>query len=130
MSLGSALVDRAFLLRKEEADPGEVVEGTVIFEEPDEDNPTGPEFRCRLDISATPERTKDGMTQADVRPKLLAPKRDKKGVLLEFRIGDQLKVVSRELGTAIWEIDEDPEPLRRRRSLIGWEMGLHRVKES
>lgn len=131
MSLGAALVDRAFLLRKTEAEPQEEVEGTVIFDEPDPDAPEpGPEFRCRLDISSAPERTKDGMTQADPRPKLLTGKRDKDGVDLEFRIGDQIKVVSRELGTAVWEVDDDPEPLRKRRAKLGWELTLHRVVES
>ena len=142
MSLGAALVDRAFLLRKTEATPedelgppeeveGTVIEGTVIFKDPDPEDPKpGPEFRCRLDESGAPERTKEGMTQTDSRPKLLVPRKDIDGNELHIRSSDQIKVVSRELGTAVWEVDEDPAPLRRRRSLIGWELTVHRVQEA
>lgn len=142
MALGSALVDRAFLLRKRPATPedeigppeeveGTVIEGTPIFKEPNPEDPEpGPEFRCRLDLSGTTERTKDGLTQTDPRPKLLTPAKDLDGNELEFLSSDQLKVVSKELGTAIWEVDDDPEPLRKRRTIIGWELTIHRVKEA
>jgi hypothetical protein len=125
MSLGSVLVDRANLIRSEPTE--EVIEGSVVFTEGEDAE--GPEFRARLQISQSPERTKEGMTQADPRPMLLTERKDLEGNDLDFRTSDKIRVVSKELGTATWEVDGEPEPLRKKRTIIGWQLQIHKVDE-
>lgn len=138
MALGAVLVDRAYLIRQEaivvggEEGEGEEVEGTTVVEvegstvyEEDE----GPEFKARLQIESASERTRDGVTQTDPRPMLLTAKKDSEGTELDFKPSDRIKVVSKQLGTAIWEVDGEPEPLRKKRTVIGWQLTLHRVEE-
>jgi len=130
----SPLVDRAWILRKEAAEPGETVEGTVIFNEPDPDTPAdvpeAKQFRCRLDLGDAAERSKDGMTQVDPKPLLMCDRVTKDRTPVELRIGDQVKVVSKELGTAVWEVDGRAKPVRKKRRVIGWEVTVHRTEES
>lgn len=124
MALGSALVDRARRIVKEPATSR--VEGTTIFE----DVP-GPWFRCRLFLTGDPESDDDQRSRRRTprRPTLLVGRRDTEGNVIELRADERLEVNSPQLGRAVWHIDGEPEPLRRRRSVIGWQVAVSRVVE-
>lgn len=127
MAYRGALVDRAHILRKRKG-TGRKVNGYTVQ---DETSPVeGPEFRARLEMNTSIENERDGRTSADPRPSLMTDFRDSDGNPLEFRISDRIRVVSRQLGTAVWEVDGMPDPIRKKRRVIGWDVPIHRVEET
>ena len=122
MALRSALVDQGYLHRGVKT--AKKVGGRSLFKETE-----GPMFRVRLDVSATPQSTTDGMIREVISPRLLTGKSDSEGNPLEFKSSDVIRVISGQLGEELWEVQGDPEPLRKRRSLIGWQLNIQRIKE-
>ena len=123
MALQSALVDRARILRRE---PSAVrVEGRTQFAET-----AGEWFRCRLDLRGAAQVTDPGGLPRTVPgPTLLLGIKDLRGdpVLVEHT--DRLDVDSRELGRAVYEVNAMPEPLRKKRRVIGYQVAIRRTDE-
>lgn len=122
MGLGGALVDRARPVRR--TDAGLRVEGRTQYGEA-----KGPWFRCRLELPAAGEQ---GAAPTGVRPVLTEPTlmyepRDEEGDPLHLTNQERVEVVSRELGSELWELTGDPQPIRKRRTLIGWQAQLRRL---
>jgi hypothetical protein len=124
MSILHVCVDRGRLLVRE---PSVVrVEGSTTFVAI-----AGPWFRCRLFYEGAPsEADPQGGHWRDVsNPQVLAPMKALDGSRIEFRSDYRLHVHSRELGHAVWRMTGDPEPLRKRRRIIGWLATVERVIE-
>lgn len=123
MALGGALVDRARIVRKA---PGVPVEGRQRFA------PVyGAWFRCRFELR---NQRKGREPQSNVprvvkQPHLMYGLRDMEGQNVELLATDLLQVVSPELGQAFYELTGDPDPMRKRRRVLGWEVDLQRVEE-
>lgn len=124
MALAGALVDRARTVRREST--GRKVEGTTQL------TPThGEWFKARLFLKAAPERREQGdRKKAVATPRLMFLVNDVGGDPVDLHAEDQVEVASPELGTAMWRITEEPEPIRKKRRVIGWEVGLERVLET
>jgi hypothetical protein len=124
MALGAVLVDRARPVRKRAT--GEKVEGTTPMAPVH-----GAWFRCRLTM---PKGYENGGTQQSARrsrrsPELMYEMRDLAGDDIVLRFDEEVIVESAELGTSRWKVNGDPEPLRKKRSVIGWIATLERVDE-
>ena len=122
MAYRGALVDRASIRRKHAS--ATKVDGRTIFSSQD-----GPEFRVRLQLPQANEDNRDERTAATIRPTLMTDRKDASGELLEFRTSDRILVTSRQLGTDLWEVTGEPEPLRKKRKVIGWVVPINRVEE-
>ena len=122
MGLGSACVDRARPVRRAAA--GLRVEGRTQYGET-----KGPWFHCRLELPAAGEQAGGvtGMRPVITEPTLMYVPRDEEGDELHLTNQDRLEVVSRELGSEDWELTGDPQPIRKKRTLIGWQAALKRV---
>lgn len=133
MALRGALKDRARIQRQEK--DAKRVEGRSIFH-----TRTGPYFRARLDINADPEAQDAAGSMSVVEtPMLLADRVDAEHKPTFFQPDDKLEVESRDFNedgkrawslVAIFQIDGEPKPLRKKRKVIGWELRLKRVNES
>ena len=122
MAYRGALVDRAQIRRKQ--GQGRKVDGRTIFASQD-----GPVFRARLQLPQANEDTRDERTAAVIRPTLMTDRKDASGALLDFRVSDRILVTSVQLGTNVWEVTGEPEPLRKKRKVIGWVVPINRVEE-
>lgn len=124
MGLNAALVD---LGRKIGAEPTpRKVEGSTQFA------PVTTEwFKCRLTLGTSTQRQDDrrGRPEAERRPTLIAALRDRAGVPVSITANDKIEVRSRQLGTSTWQITGDPEPIRKKRRVIGFIIPLARVDE-
>lgn len=120
MALGSIMVDRGYLRRR--VRDTHSVQGTRRYTIAE-----GAQFRCRLDLGGGTERKVQERTSGEVRPRLYALLRDRDRKPLVFRQDDEIRVVSNELGEAIWQIEGEPQPWRKRRRVIGWELQVKRV---
>jgi hypothetical protein len=122
VALGAVLVDRARVVRKQAA--AARVEGTT---------PMVPIahawFRARLFLEGAPEREQEGMRRATPGPQLLYALRDTDGDAIDLHFDDRVEVDSAELGRAMWRVNGEPQPIRKRRSLIGHLATLERVQE-
>lgn len=124
MALGAALVDRGRVVRLGE--PGPKVEGTTKYKDV-----KGPLFKCRLEEGQQSEgEVNPNRKRVTANANMIYDKKDSSGNVLEIRASDRVEVVSQELGTAIWEAGGSPEPLRKRRKVIGWEIPLRRVEDN
>jgi hypothetical protein len=48
---------------------------------------------------------------------------------VEIRASDEIEVASLELGDALWRVNGDPVPIRKKRRVIGWTVPLSRLNE-
>jgi hypothetical protein len=128
VSIRAVCVDRARIVRLEPS--VERVEGRTTFEPIPESW-----FRCRLTIN---ESTRTSMPRSqsalDFRARLMmgglmTTLVDLDGNPLTFRSDVRLDVSSQQLGRAIWRIEEEPQPIRRRRNLLGYTLTMERVLE-
>lgn len=127
MALGGALVDKAWIVRREpKAAEDEWVDGEKQMTPlPADEGPTK-HFRCRFQLLKGVETQEQGRRRRVVRPMLLIGRRN---VLIK---GDKVKIRSKQqdflalYGTEepIFQVNGDPEPLRKRRTVIGWEASL------
>lgn len=131
MALGSALVDKAETLRREAETEGEGeevwVDGEKQFVPAEKSNVPSPKktFRCRFQEIKGSEQQQDGRRRRVVRPSLLW------GRKMVLQKGDKVRVffkqkqwVEKYGESAVFQVDGDPEPLRKRRTIIGFEATL------
>lgn len=125
MPIGTALVDRARLVTMEAATAR--VEGTTQLA------PVyGEWFRCRLTLPGSQEGPDEprGYRRSINRPSLLYGVRDRAGQTLAIRFNHKVVVESKEQGIlSVWKVNGDPQPLRKKRSMIGWFAQLERLDE-
>lgn len=130
MSLKGACVDVGRIIRLEPS--ATRVEGRTTFE------PVAEQwFRCRLTISegssrsAAPARSQSAIDwRARVmQAQLMTITVDQDGNTLEFRTDQLYDVSSIQLGRAIWRSMGEPEPIRKKRKLIGYLVNAGRVIE-
>lgn len=126
MSLNRALVDTARKFGK--ARTGRKVEGSTVYV----DTGPGVVFRCRLTLpgsSKNPGTGGEPSNSVNVMADLLVGVKDTNGNVLSFAAGDELEIISRELGSDRWLVAGDPKPIRARRKMIGWELSVHRFSQ-
>lgn len=124
MGLNSALVDRARVINKRAA--GRVVDGTTIYGETE-----GEWFRCRLELGRETETLDPATSERSVHrtPSLMVALRDLAGDPVELNVEQRLEIESRELGNQLWDVLSAPEPMRKKRKVIGWQATLRRVEQ-
>jgi len=133
MALRGALKDRARIVRKE-AD-AKRVEGRTTYHPR-----VMPLFRCRLEIVDAPEsEDRAGVMSTEQEPSLMTDRIDEDHNPLRFQPDDELEVESRDLGdstekgwhlVAVFQVNGEPKPIRKKRRVIGWELRLKKVSES
>lgn len=122
MGLRSALVDRAYIQRRR---PDAVkVNGRTVHSLAET-----AAIRCRLTINDSAERLDEGRKVSDSRPSLTLYRRDGDGLEVVPAKTDRVRVVSRELGEGVYEIDGKPQPIRKKRRLLGWLVNVVRLEE-
>jgi hypothetical protein len=89
----------------------------------------GPWFRCRLDFRSEGETVDAAQHSFRRKPNFLCPKRAKDRTLLDLQGTDVLEIKSREFGGGQYRFDGFPTPLRKRKTIIGWEGRLVKVQE-
>lgn len=122
MGLRAALVDRAYRIRKSPS--GEKVEGTTIFAPAESEA-----IPARLTLSTAAERNDDGRTITEPQPTLIVYRRDLLGEELDWKATDRIRVESQQLGNHEFEVQGDPQPMRKKRRIIGWTITLRRTDE-
>lgn len=124
MALGAALVDRARLIEKVASDVK--VNGRTTFTEV-----RTAWFRARLTLPRSPETVgpSGAYKRVEMRPTLLYGPRDSEHNPVVVTTEKVIEVDSPELGRLFYMIDADPEPLRKKRRVIGYEAPLKRVEE-
>lgn len=133
MALRAALKDRGRIVRLE-ADATRV-EGRTKFHQR-----IGPNFRARLDLQESPKAPDAaGEMKVTETPVLIADRVDAERNFLVFQPDEKVEVESRDFNedgskawnvVAIFQVDGEPKPLRKKRKVIGWELRLKRVTES
>lgn len=122
MALGSALVDRARVVAQQ---PLPIkVGGSTRFAEVE-----GEWFRCRLTLPAAPETAdaSGARRRPVIVPTLLYGVRDLQGGEVALSTENRVEVRSAALGDAQWEVVSNPEPLRKKRTIIGYQVTLRKV---
>lgn len=123
MAITAILVDRARTVGN--ASTGERIEGTTRVVRVE-----GTWFRCRLFLEGAPESASFGHQRTVAAPQIIYAKRDTLGQPIELTADMRLEVESVELqSTGVWELTEDPLPLRRRRSVLGHLVTARRADE-
>lgn len=124
MALGAVLVDRARAIVR--APTGVRVEGTRQY-----GTVEGAWFRARLTLPPQPETQEPagGRRRVEKRPTMLYAKLDENGEPVLLNVEMIVEIDSRELGRAFYQLDVDPEPLRKKRTVLGWEVALRRVED-
>jgi hypothetical protein len=125
MALGAALVDRARLIASEPT--GERVEGTTYFAPME-----GEWFRARLFLPAAQEGPDQprGYRRAISHPQLMFGMRDAAGELVRLHFNDRVLVQSVEQDVySVWKVNGEPQPIRKKRSMIGWLANLEKSLE-
>lgn len=124
MSVAAVCVDRARVLVKEPS--ARRIEGRTSF------TPVAEQwFKCRLfltqsnDVSDAQRAHFSSVSQ----PQVLCVKKDLDGTLLSFRGDQRLEINSKQFGRAVWRLMGEPEPLRKKRPIIGWLLFVERVIE-
>lgn len=123
MGLNSALVDRARTVERRAA--GRRVEGRTIY-----GATRGAWFRCRLELPQAAERAGDpaGVRAVQVEPSLMFGVRDLEGGVLRIANNVRVEVNSVELGDSMWDVVGEPQPMRKKRRVIGFTATLRRVE--
>lgn len=124
MGLNSALVDEARPLRRRET--GVRVEGRTVYGEV-----PGEWFRCRLTLPGPAEEPDPttGTRETVQSAQLLYGTRDVSGGDVVLTNALRLEVSSADLGgLSRWEVVSEPEPLRKKRRVIGHQATVRRVQ--
>jgi hypothetical protein len=125
VAIGAALVDRARTVRREAT--GQRVEGTSLMA------PVfGEWFRARLflDMQQYAERDEQGERRKVVHtPQLMFGVRDVVGGAVAVLAEEEVEVDSPEFGRQVWRVTGDPQPIRKKRAVIGGLVTLERVVE-
>lgn len=120
MGLRGALVDKARTLGK--TSDGERIEGTIY-----RTNVTGPWFRCRFEPSPQTENRDDARVRVSAGASMIVSTADLDGTPLDIHSDDRIEVDSVQLGTNVFLVLGDPEPLRKKRRVVGYRISLARV---
>lgn len=126
MGLNSVLVDRARVVEKQST--GVKVEGTTRMAEV-----AGEWFKCRLflDMQQYGERSEQGGRRKRVKtPQVLFGARDVAGEDINLRADQRIEIDSAEFGRAVWSVTADPQPIRKKRRVIGGQVEVERVVET
>lgn len=126
MALRAALKDRARIVRLEVQ--AQRVEGRSLFVPVNR-----PEFRCRLEVKRVPKSRDDaGVMSFNSVPVLLCDRRDEGHEDLEFEVDDKIEVTSRDMPqfSGLYNVDSLPEPIRKKRKVIGWLLTLSATSQS
>lgn len=128
MSLGSVLVDRARVLELQAASPVKV-EGSTQFA-----TVRGAWFRCRLflpgaDQDTTPATEAKGRVRVVNNAQLMFGKKDLEGQPLDVRFDAKVEVQSEQFGTLVYRVMNDPEKIRKRRTVIGYLANVEQAVE-
>jgi hypothetical protein len=125
MGLTAVLVDRARLIEKVAASAERVNKRTTYT------TVTLPWFKARLTVPAAPEGAGPGAGSQRVedRPSLIYGVKDSAGNEIELTGEMLVEVDSKQLGRAVYRIEGDPQPWRKKRRVIAHKIGLHRVEE-
>lgn len=123
MGLASALVDQARVVERTAA--GRRVEGRTLY-----GTQTGPWFACRLTLPVSPEQADAaaGIKVVVRAPELMYDVVDADGGDVRLTNQTRVEVDSVELGRTLWEVVADPEPLRKKTSVIGFQVSLRRLE--
>lgn len=89
-------------------------------------------FRCRVQLPPLPVRSGPGTSGAkrtEKKPSLMFDIKDLRGDPVTVTFQDRLEVKSVEQGmdTVVFELDSDPQPIRKKRKVIGYEATMKRV---
>jgi hypothetical protein len=132
MAIGAVLVDRARVIERLAA--GVKVEGTTMTA-----TSSSAWFRARLFLEGSPERREQGERKKVVAtPQLMFAMKDENGELISglddsfptaVLAKSKVEVNSAQLGRSVWFVTGDPQPIRKKRSVIGWLANLERVVE-
>ena len=124
MAVGSVLVDRARPLYREQS--AAKVEGTS-----QQPFVSGEWFKARLTIPQSTEVQEPGAgrRRVEVRPTLMFAKRDVTGEPVKLTVEDRIEVDSKQLGRAVYLLDGDPEPVRKRRTINHYEVTIRRIDD-
>ena len=120
--LGCALPDRARLIRIE--DVGQKVDGRKVY-----DTVVMGWFRARLTVLQSSETKTAGRTRVSRGPELLYELGDENGQMVNLHADDRVEVTSPDLGRGVWQVNGEPEIMRRRVGLVGGLAILQRVEE-
>lgn len=122
MGLAKALVDSGRRVRKTSA--GYRVEGRTVYEDD-----IGTWFQVRLTIRRGTESLADGRQRVAKPSELLFGLLDTGGAEVVLHADDRVEVDSADFGRALWRLTNEPEPMRRRKGMIGWVADVERVEE-
>lgn len=91
---------------------------------------TGAWFRARLTIPEAPRAAGNDAPggQVNLSPTLMYELLDSEGQVVDLSINERLEVDSVDLGRRMYEIEANPEPIRKRRRVIGFQATLRRVE--
>jgi hypothetical protein len=122
MGLNAVLVDRARVHSK--AATASRVEGQTVYEPV-----VGDWFKARLTLQQAPEQNAPttGAPEALSAPTLMCGPKDTRGNVIVINGQDRIEIISAQLGDALWDVVGDPNPLRKKKRVIGWEVALRRV---
>jgi hypothetical protein len=122
MGLTGALVDRARTVESRRS--GRRVEGRTVFRPV-----AGTWFKARLELPQGSETdAPTGARTVIVQPTLMFATRDSDGQPVEVTNQKRVEVDSAQLGRTVWDVIADPQPIRKRRTVIGWQAPLRRVE--
>lgn len=123
MGLNTALVDQARVLGL--ASSALRVEGTTVYEET-----MTAWFRARLEVGKPTGAPMEasGAQQSVKNPTLMVGVRDSAGRDITITGQDRIEVDSKQLGRETFEVVGDPEPIRKKRRVIGWTVQLRKVE--
>jgi hypothetical protein len=125
VGLRRALVDRARVVRR--VPTGPPVEGTTPF-----GDAASAWFLARLiqaSIDGEANGNQPGRTRVPRTPQLLYGLVDESGAPIVVHADDRVEVDSAELGSAVWQVNGEPQPLRKRKVMLGGLADLVRVEE-
>lgn len=123
MGIRIAMVDRIVQIRKETT--GQRVEGTTRYTEVE-----SPLIKCRFDIVAAGETLEDGRVVTEPTPTAMVYKKDLEGNAVLWKSSDRCRIISKQLGTFNMEVNGAPSAIRKKKTLLGWQLVLHRTDEA
>lgn len=124
MSLAAVCVDRGRIITKEPSTAR--IEGRTAF------TPVAAQwFKCRLFLANSNDVTDAQQAHFSTvnQPQVLVVAKDLDGVPLTFRGDQHIDISSQQFERAVWRAMGEPEPLRKKRKVIGWLLYLERVIE-
>lgn len=127
MALGSALVDRARVVRNETATTTRVEGSSVVSQV------HGNWFRARLELPQGSEGSgtsqEQGRTRGVSSPTLMYELLDEENLRVEMTGEDFVQVESDEFGTTTWQMQGNPQPIRKLRAVIGFQASVRKVEQ-